>query len=442
MTPASPVASLAARAGRALFLLGVFVMLAGDWPRPTLLPFRVEVPLSFLAWPWLYVALLALSLVLLVSSGTLAWGRPAAADVLNTPLAWLGAAFLLSVTLSQVPDLSEWAFGCFLAIAAFTLAVGRIAEDETCLRGIAVATAAAAVLLALRVIVWRFDEGLAIPAYHVRNNAWLGKVQITWVLSLLAPFLLTRYLGSRARAATWFYGAAWLLTAAAVYVLFSRMGVVTFPLVTLVVCALNRHAWRRWLGLLAIGLALAIGLIAVNPGLISGRLVGALVDPQRDASVVDRQDILRRTARMIADHPLVGIGLGTYDDVVYSQYGHTTAQRFFRRGLHAHNTPLHILTETGAVGFLAWCYLWFVIGRHLLRRARDGGTLGRLRASALLGMLLSALMLSMTEVMIAPRVYASLRMNLTLALLVVYGIRLASLAPREGTVSDATRHAA
>jgi O-antigen ligase len=382
VTPASPVASLAARAGGALFLLGIFVMLAGDWPRPTLLPFRVEMPLSFLAWPWLYLVLLVLSLGLLVSSGALSWGRPAAADVLCTPLAWLGAAFFLSMTLSQVPELSEWAFGCFLAIAAFTLAAGRIAEVEACARGIGVAITAAAVLLAVRVIIWRFDEGLAIPAYHVRNNAWLGKIQITWVLSLLAPFLLTRYLEARGKAALCGHGVAWLLTAAAVYVLFSRMGVVTFPLVTLGICALNWHAWRRWLSLLALGLALAIGLVAVNPRLISGHLVGALVEPQRDASVVDRQDILRRTVRMIADHPLVGIGLGTYDDVVYSQYGHTTAQRFFRRGLHAHNTPLHILTETGVLGFLAWCYLWFAVGRYLLRRVRDGGHLGRLRASA------------------------------------------------------------
>jgi hypothetical protein len=57
-------------------------------------------------------------------------------------------------------------------------------------------------------------------------------------------------------------------------------------------------------------------------------------------------------------------------------------------------------------------------------------------------MLLSGLILSMTEVMIAPRVYASLRMNLTLALLIVYGLRLASVAPGEDTTSDAIRRPA
>jgi O-antigen ligase len=265
----------------------------------------------------------------------------------------------------------------------------------------------------------------------VRHTAWRGKIQLTWVLSLVAPFRLTRFLGERDRVKMLGYGGAWVLTAAAVYVLFSRIGVVAFPLVTALVCALHRDAWRRWGSLLAVGLALVLGLVVVNPALVSTRLIGALVDPRSDASVIDRQDIYRRTVRMIADHPIAGVGLGAYDDVVYAQYGHTTAPHFFRRGMHAHNTPLHVLAETGVVGLAAWSYLWFVITRRLWGRRRAAG--------AGLGMLLAGLVLSMTEVLTAARVHGSLRMNLTLALLVVYGLRLASEVPGGDTDPEA-RH--
>src|SRR6185369_4156217 len=102
----------------------------------------------------------------------------------------LTATFLLSVVFSQVPPLSWWAFGCFLAIAGFALTLARVADDETFLTGVSIVMAAAASFLAVRVLAWRFDEGLTTFPYHVRNTAWLGKNQISWVLNLLAPLLL------------------------------------------------------------------------------------------------------------------------------------------------------------------------------------------------------------------------------------------------------------
>ena len=123
---------------------------------------------------------------------------------------------------------------------------------------------------------------------------------------------------------------------------------------------------------------------------------------------------------------MVGVGLGAYDDVAHSQYGPPADPYFFRNGWHAHNVFLHILAETGAVGFLAFCYLGFTIARVLFRRWRDDAGRGRPDSAAALCVLLAFVVLSMTEAMIAARVHASLRMNLVLALLVICGIRLAS----------------
>lgn len=415
--------------GRALFLAGIFLMITGDWPPSTLLANRWVVPLRFLAWPWLYLALLAASVVVLVPGGVLRVARPTTADFLRTPIALLTATFLLSVAFSQVPPLSEWAFGCVLAVVGFSLAVAGIVEDETCMAGISIAIATAALFLAVRVILWRLDEGLAFPAYHVRNNAWLGKIQISWVLNLVAPLLLARYLGERARVTAFLYGVTWILSGTAIYLLFSRAGILVFPLTTLGLCLLNVRSWRRWVPLLAATTSLTVVLIAVSPTL-SSSLVDMLIHPDRFPGLGIRQDIFNQSLRMIVDHPVIGIGLGTYDDVAHSQYGPIAEPYFFRNGWHAHNTFLHLLVETGTLGLLAWCYLWFTVVRFVLRRRRDDRS-GRLDSSAALCVLLAIFLLSMTESVTAARLYASLRMNLTVALLVMYGIRLSGRRPIE-----------
>jgi O-antigen ligase len=433
MTRAGLVPGLT-RIGRALFLAGIFLMVTGDWPRFTLPQGRGWVPFSFLAWPWLYLTLLAVSFVLLVSTGALRVTRPTTADFLRRPIALLTGAFLLSVLFSQIQLLSWWAFSCVVAVAGFSLVMIRVVDSEVSMAEISIAIAVAAVFLAVRVIVWRVDEGLTAPAFHVRNNAWLGKIQISWVLNLLAPLLLGWFLSARAITARLLYGGAWLLGGAAIYVLFSRMGVVTFPLTALVVCALNPRYWRRWVPLLAISIGAVFALIAVKPALISTYLIVPLKHPGLEVGVTSRQSAFGQTVRMIADHPVVGIGLGTYDHIAHTDYGPIAKPWYFKRGWHAHNTPLHILAETGAVGFLAWCYLWFTIVRVLLWRWRDGDRLGRLHSSAALSVILAFSVLSMAEAATAARFHAGLRMNLTVALLVIVGIHLSACARRETAI--------
>jgi O-antigen ligase len=425
MTPPRSLPALTS-IGRALFLAGIFLMVTGDWPEYTLLSTRWVMPLPVLGWPWLYLALLTAAFVLLVSSGKLWVTRPTAASVLHRPLALLTTAFLISVACSQVPSLSWFAFGCFVGIVGFSLMAARIVEDEPGLAGTSIVLAIAASFLAVRVILWRFDEGLAMSAFHIRNNAWLGKIQLAWVFNLVAPFLLARFLGERRIVAAVSYGTAWVLSGAATYVVFSKAGSFAFVLTTLTLCVLNPRSWRRSLTLLAGVMGVTVGLIAVSPTM-SSYVLARIIRPDRDAGIGMRLDVWRDAVRMIADHPLTGIGLGTYDDVAYSQYGPLQEYRhFFRNGWHAHNMFLHVLAETGAVGFLAWCYLWFAIVRVQLRRWRAGPDPDRLNSTALLCALTAFFILSLTEAMIAARVYASLRMNLTLGLLVMYGLRRAS----------------
>src|SRR5262249_15887127 len=152
------------------------------------------------------------------------------------------------------------------------------------------AIAVAALFLAIRVIIWRFDEGLAVPAFHVRNNAWLGKLQIAWVLNLLAPLLLARFIQEQAIAARAFYGLTWLFTGAAIHLLFSRMGSLTFVVTTLSLCVLSPRYWRRWLTLIAIFVGVTFLLIALS-GAMSTYVADSLIGFQRDSGIIMRQGV-------------------------------------------------------------------------------------------------------------------------------------------------------
>jgi hypothetical protein len=84
------------------------------------------------------------------------------------------------------------------------------------------------------------------------------------------------------------------------------------------------------------------------------------------------------------------------------------------------------------VGLLAWCYLWYAIVARLLDRWRRGDARSRLAAAGAVWAVFAFLTLSMTEVLIGARVHASLRMNLTIGLVVVLGLYAATRASRTG----------
>ena len=140
---------------------------------------------------------------------------------------------------------------------------------------------------------------------------------------------------------------------------------------------------------------------------------------------------------MFLSHPIAGIGIGTFDEVAFQMPGTLANPDFhligpcdswtFRNcggGWHAHNVPLHVLTESGLPGLAAWIFLWYVVLRALVRAWKSGDAQRRLFSSATLVSVVAFQVLSMTEVLLAARAIASLRMHLTLALLVVAGLRV------------------
>jgi O-antigen ligase len=416
-------------AGLCFFLAGLLFMITGDGPSTTVTASRWLTPVPFLAWPWLYLVLLGLGAVCIAAGGGVKSWRLPHLRFIVTPLAALLGAFLLSTVTSQVHRLSAMAFVAVLGIVCACWIFAVLIEDERVSRAIWPVMAVAVLLLAVRVILWRRDEGLNVVAFQVVNNAWIGKLQLAWIFNLLAPLLLARSLGEPRKGMAALYGFTWAITGVATYLLFSRMGTIAFGVATLGVWLFNPAHWRKGLLILIVGAAIGAGL-AARSDKMARYVIATILEPDRNPGVALRLSAWRDAVRLFRSRPITGTGLGTYDEVTYRLEG-TTADPFFRqKGWHAHNVYLHLLAETGILGLLAWCYFWYAIIARLLAAWNHADARDRLAVAGALWSVLAFLVLSISEVLIGARVHANLRMNLTIGLVVVLGLYLASRAVR------------
>jgi O-antigen ligase len=412
-------------AGRWLFLAGLMLMVTGDGPASTIGMSRWPTPLPFLAWSWLYLALLALGAVLFAAGGGIrSWTLPHLRFIV-VPIGALLAAFLLSTIASQVPSLSANAFATVLVIVAACWVFALLVEDERLRDAAWPVIAVALLLLAVRVILWRRDEGLNVVAFQILNNAWAGKLQLAWVFNLFAPLLLARAMGQPRRSVAAFYGMTWAITGAATYLLFSRMGTIVFAAATIGVWIFNPRQWRKAMLILIVGAGIAAALVASSDRM-TRYVVSTILEPERNPGVQLRLGVWRDALRLVRSRPITGTGLGTFDEVSYRLEGSTIDPLFRQNGWHAHNVYLHVLAETGILGLLAWCYLWYSIIVRLLGAWKRGDARRRLYAAGMLSAVLAFLVLSISEVMIGARVHAGLRMNLTIGLVVVLGLQIAA----------------
>jgi len=399
------------------FLAGVFLMVSGDG----LTNFSEPNPSA--AWPWLYLIAFAVSLPPLVVAGRVGVRQPSRGAIVYPPLIALLAVFAVSTLFSQARALSVASLGGLAGIAVFWWYATQALEDEWLANAAWIVVALGVLQLAAEVTAARLAEGVDRIPLHIPTVAWLGKLQITWVFNLVAPFLLARFIGDRRPWVCWFNGVAWIAAGIANYLLLARMGTIVFVLTTLAVCLLNLRHWRRWIWMIGVA-AVAGTFMVVNNLQISRFVVTTIFDRSQNAGIDLRLQTWGEAWRMFLAHPIFGIGVGTFDEVAYQMPGTIAIQDFHRKGWHAYNVPLHILTEAGVLGLAAWVFLWYIVLRALVRAWKSGDAQQRLFSSAALVSVVAFQVLSMTEVLLAARVHANIRMNLMLALLVVLGLRM------------------
>lgn len=412
-------------AGRWLLLAGLLFMVTGDGPASTIRVSKWLTPLPFLAYPWLYLALVLLGAACFVAGGGVKSWKPSHLRFIAVPGVSLVGAFLLSAATSQVHTMSAMALLSVCGIVAVCWILVVIFEDERLREAIWPTLSVAVLLLAVRVILWRRDEGLNVVAFQVLNNYWQGKLQLAWVFNLMAPLLLVRAMGEPRRRLAALYWVTWVVTGVATYLLFSRMGSIVFAVATFGVWIFNPRQWRKVLVILIVGLTIGAALVTRSDKM-SRFLVTTILEPARDPGVEQRFGVWREALQLFRSRPITGTGIGTYDEVTYRLDG-TTAEPFFRQnGWHAHNVYLHILAETGVLGLLAWCFFWYSIIVRLLGAWKRGDARYQIYAAGALWAVLAFLVLSISEVLIGARVHASFRMNLTVGLVVVLGLHIAA----------------
>ncbi len=179
--------------------------------------------------------------------------------------------------------------------------------------------------------------------------------------------------------------------------------------------------WRRALAIVIVAAVVGVTLVERTRAMAQ-LFVSTIADPALNPGIEMRLAIWRDTMRLFKSRPIIGHGLGTYDVVAYTLEDTTAVPLYRGAGWHAHNVYLHVLAETGLVGLVTWCYLWFAIIGQIIGAWNRADPSDRPPLLGAFWGISAFLVLSVTEVMIAARVHASFRMNLTLAFLVAFGL--------------------
>jgi hypothetical protein len=106
--------------------------------------------------------------------------------------------------------------------------------------------------------------------------------------------------------------------------------------------------------------------IAVAPGQITQRFVSMF--DKRDVTRIDRVAMIREGGRMVAAHPLVGVGPAMVQRH-YAEYRGDDAVN--ETNPHLHNNPVQIAAERGLPAVALWLWFLAVVTRDLWRRFRS-----------------------------------------------------------------------
>ncbi len=130
---------------------------------------------------------------------------------------------------------------------------------------------------------------------------------------------------------------------------------------------------RKSITILVLSALLSLTILSVHSAITGTNLLSFFytrLDPY-SSSKIERVYIWKASIKMFLDHPILGIGIGTFP-LIYPSY--KLPQAYETSMSFAHNLPLNILAETGILGFLS--FFTFIVslyirGIRLYRKTQD-----------------------------------------------------------------------
>lgn len=329
------------------------------------------------------------ALILIVRDPRALAGHPGARLAL-----WLWAAYFLAA-LASAPDAIDparsWSsVAAYLRFAPFAVYVCFAVRREARLDALCEATAVVVALWALDAWVQAttgFSVGGPAEAERVSGIFGADNLKLGPVLASLSPFVLW---AARRRFGRVGLVLAMLFLLGPILLAGSRAAWLTYGVVLLV------FFWREartpvrfagWVAAACVVLVLATGTAWKTSPRFEARVDRTLAVLHDSRGAVDyassgRLDIWRVATRMIAAHPVNGVGVRDFRDA-YPRYAppggeFVTAQACGpgEGACHPHQIILEILTNTGVIGFLLWLgglslavRAWWRVGPEARRRA-------------------------------------------------------------------------
>jgi O-antigen ligase len=147
----------------------------------------------------------------------------------------------------------------------------------------------------------------------------------------------------------------------------------------------TRNRWRYWRALAVLGAAGLVAVLPVLPLLVVRSDLSTQKMSTEVRSVQQREQYAGASLRMLAAHPVLGTGAGTFVVVVKALVPAGTSAE------PVHNLLLLIAAETGLVGGLAAACLVLAIAWRAWQRRRQASTAEIIWGLVLLGLLVTGL---------------------------------------------------
>jgi lipopolysaccharide transport system permease protein len=401
----------------------------------------VALPLSIAAMQ-IGLAASAACLVLALLLGA----RPAAPSPLDAPMLCLLLAGAISIAFSPVPAVLETTairalLSFFIVSRGLRLVSTRVPRAVPALLVLWISAAALAAVLGFSQSFTGFDllahmglrPAIQIPAPGYPGHfAGIGTFNSRLTFAHVTLFPLCCLCGLLAAGAVPKGLRPWALGALAINLLGLWATFARGAWVALVAAIVLLAFASFWMGRSRRGASLAASLML-------GVVLALFISPTarerawsalRVSSNADRLFIWARGVEIAADHPVVGVGFGSYQRILgpyYDRYDKTFPMRTW-----AHDMPLSLLVETGPLGLFGYLWLFCAWLGLTLTRARSPD---RWKSGLLLGSLLGGLAFFTLSLFHDALYDGEVAYNLAFVLsLAAYAV---SLGPREAEVSAA-----